>query len=232
MLIVLFGTSRELVKSKATRCIEEKPTESNVHTIDKYDFEEGVVKDALGSTSLFGAHEWYVLDEPSDRVEFRDEVLETLPDMATSANTFLILEGKLLADIKKQYKQHATGMEECKEVTASKSNPFSMAEALAQKDKRRLWVLVQEAHRSGMKAEEIIGILWWQLKTLWLASCTSSASEAGVKEYPYQKAKQSLRKFVPHEIENLSQSLLALYHQGHAGIIDMDQGLERWVLRI
>jgi len=30
----------------------------------------------------------------------------------------------------------------------------------------------------------------------------------------------------------ISQSLLELYHQGHAGVKDMDSALEQWVLAL
>jgi len=41
-----------------------------------------------------------------------------------------------------------------------------------------------------------------------------------------------LNKFSSGEVEKLSQSLLELYHDGHAGVRDMDMALEEWVLEI
>jgi len=107
-----------------------------------------------------------------------------------------------------------------------------MAEALARKDKRSLWILLCEAKRNGLSAEEIIGTLWWQLKTMRLASLTSSAEEAGVKDYPYNKAKQSLRNFKPGELGSISFRLMNLYHEGHKGKRDIDLALEEWVLTV
>jgi hypothetical protein len=83
----------------------------------------------------------------------------------------------------------------------------------------------------GLSAEEIIGTLWWQLKTLRLAMLTKSAEEAGVKDFPYNKAKRALKNFKDGEIETLSLRLLNLYHDGHAGKCDIDLALEEWVLR-
>jgi hypothetical protein len=72
--------------------------------------------------------------------------------------------------------------------------------------------------------------LWWQLKTLRLAELTQSADEAGVKSFPYDKAKRSLSKFAPGEVVALSESLLRLYHDARAGKRDLILALERWVL--
>ncbi len=107
-----------------------------------------------------------------------------------------------------------------------------MPEALATKDKRKLWVLLQEARLAGQRDEDIIGLLWWQLKALRLAKITRNADEAGMKEFPYSKAKRALGKFGDGEVEKLSHSLLELYHDGHAGRRDMDMALEEWVLSI
>ena len=136
----------------------------------------------------------------------------------------------MLAPAKKKYDKHAADTTEFTAEKTERFNTFAMAEAVAGKDKRKLWVLLQEARLSGLRDEEIIGMLWWQLKSLRLAAVTSSASEAGMKDFPYNKSKRALTTFHPHEVESLSQSLLELYHAGHAGIQDMDSALERWVL--
>jgi hypothetical protein len=75
-------------------------------------------------------------------------------------------------------------------------------------------------------------MLWWQLKTLRLAAVTDSPSEAGLKDYPYKKAKGALRHFKPGEVESLSNSLLTLYHEGHQGKADMELRLEEWALSL
>ena len=65
-----------------------------------------------------------------------------------------------------------------------------------------------------------------------LAAATSSASEAGVKDFPYNKAKRSLSKFAPGEVDTLSRSLLRTYHDAHKGLVDLSFGFEMWVLSV
>jgi len=233
MYVVFYGDDRGLVRDEAANFIKSKlGTGQSFNTIEAGEFELGQVSDAIGASSLFGESEWYLLDEPSANQDFLEEVTNSLESMKDSVNKFVILEAKLLVAPKKKYTKFA---DEVKEFTAEKklkSNPFLMAEALSQKDKRKLWVLLQEAKLSGMREEEIIGILWWQLKTLRLAAITSSASEAGMKDFPYNKAKRSLSTFKEGEVNKISQSLLEVYHEGHSGVRDMDIGLEEWVLKI
>jgi hypothetical protein len=53
-----------------------------------------------------------------------------------------------------------------------------------------------------------------------------------MKDFPYNKAKRSLRNFKEGELEKLSQTLLAVYHDGHGGKRDIDLALEKWTLTI
>ena len=98
--------------------------------------------------------------------------------------------------------------------------------------KKNLWMLLQEARLAGLRPEEIAGMLWWQLKAMRIAAVSSSAVEAGMKEYPFKKASGALRNFSEGEIELLSKGLLSLYHEGHQGLRDMELALEEWVLTV
>ena len=233
MLVVYYGSDRSGVRDAATKYIEDTmPSDGTLTTIDGSEYQPGQVADALGATSLFGGSEWFVFDTPSSSSECDEEVKAALSELAESPNTFVVIEESLLAAPKKVYAKHAADMTECKLAAVERFNSFALAEALAQKDKRRLWVILQECKLHGMREEEIVGMLWWQLKALRLAKQTSSATEAGMKDFPYNKAKRSLVKFTEGEVERLSQSLLTLYHDGHAGVREMDVALEWWVLRV
>ncbi|MCA9363332.1 hypothetical protein KC851_03350 [Candidatus Kaiserbacteria bacterium] len=233
MYVVFYGNDRKRVRDAADSYIDKNfPTDGTLTTIEGAEYELGMLNDALGATSLFGGVEWFVVDTPAANKDCVEEVKEALAAMAESPNTFIILEESLLAAAKKTYTQHATEITEFKTDKTDYFNAFSLAEALAQKDKRKLWVLLQEAKLSGMREEEIIGIIWWQLKSLRLAANTKTAKEAGMKDFPYNKAKRALSKFSNERIEELSQSLLTLYHDGHAGVRYLDIALERWVLKV
>jgi len=203
-----------------------------ITTIASENYEAGIIADAIGASSLFGGTELFIIDTPSDSTEFETEIKNHLKEMGESANIFIVIERALLAGQKKNYSKYAENLEEFKTVTPGHFNAFLLSDALAEKNKKRLWLLLQEAKASGLTEEEIIGTLWWQLKSLRLAAMTNSAAEAGMKDYPYKKAKISLAKFKLGEIEALAHSLLAVYHDGHGGLRDIDTALEKWTLTI
>lgn len=232
MLEVYCGNDVIQVREQAFAAAEKHAADATLTVLDTDTYASGALNDAVGATSLFGGGEIYILDTPSSNEDFAAETKELLDAMAPSTNTFVVIEGALLAAAKKPYQKYASVFEEIKGEKAERFNTFAMADALARKDKKSLWLLLQDATRAGIAAEEIIGILWWQLKSLRLAATTKSAAEAGMKDFPYNKAKRSLSKFKDGELVALSHSLLVVYHDGHAGMRDIDLSLERWLLTL
>ena len=230
MLTIFYGTDRKAVRDAGKTYTDNIGVP--VTAVDESSFVAGQIASSIGAASLFGGVECFLLDTPSSDEEFESEVIGSLSEMAASENVFVVLEGQLLADPKKKYAKHATAVEEYTAEKEERFNVFQIAEAFAKKDKKQMWVLLQQARALGIRDEETIGIIWWQLKSLRLAKVTKNAEEAGMKDYPYKKASQSLRNFKEGELEALSRSLLELYHEGHQGKRDMDVALEQWVLTI
>lgn len=232
MLHLYYGNDTAAVRAHAFAAVDKLASEDvRVTRIESAQFERGMLANLLGAASLFGGSELYVLDTPSDDTDFYDEVISNSAAMGESGNTFVVIEGVLLAPERKKFEKHASVLEETKREAGERFDVFRMAEALSKRDKKSLWVLLQEAKRAGLSAEEIIGTLWWQLKAIRLAALTASAEAAGMKSYPYDKAKRAGSSFKPGEVEKLSIDLLRVYHEGHGGVRDTDEGLEEWVLR-
>jgi DNA polymerase III delta subunit len=219
MLNLYYGNDVVKARQAALKVVDDiqVKNEVTVHRIESGQFSVGLLAQMLGAASLFGGGELYVLDTPSDDDVFFEALLKVLPEMAGSSNYFIVMEGTVLAPERK--------------TAETPFNVWAMADALAARDKKSLWVLLQDARRAGLAAEEIIGTFWWQLKTLRLARLTKEAGEAGMKDFPYNKAKRSLSNFKTGEIDGLSRGLLKVYHDGHWGVRDIDEGLEEWVLR-
>ena len=233
MLNVYYGNDMVEARQAALSAVDTtiEKTGARLTKIESANFSTGMLADMLGATSLFGGVELYLIDTPSENVDFYTEVVNVLSEMAQSSNQFVIIEGPLLASERKKFEKYAEVMEEFKKTAETPFNVWAMADALSSRDKKSLWVLLQDARRAGLAAEEIIGTLWWQLKTLRMALITKSAHEAGMKDFPYNKAKRALGNFKTGEVEKLSRYLLVVYHDGHGGVRDIDEGLEEWVLR-
>lgn len=228
MLAVYFGTDTNAVRHAAHAAAAQTGVTPQMLTSEEY--EPGQLADQVGGNSLFGETRTVVIDTPADVMA--DELPPLLEAMAASADTFIIIEGPLRAAQKKQYAKHTEEIHEYKAAAAERFNTFSLADALAKKQKKQLWLGLQQASAAGISPEELIGILWWQLKSIRLAAVTDSAAAAGMKDFPYRKAKSALARFPLAEAEQRSRELLSLYHQGHAGEVDLPVALEHWVLTL
>lgn len=231
MYQVFYGNDMAAVRGAAFAAVGEYENKGfTVETIEPDNYETGILNDKAGGSSLFGGATLYLLDTPSTRKDFYEDTVKNLNLLAESNNKFIIIESGLLAAEKKRFAKYAEEMEEFKSGPSDRFNVFSLADALARKDKKSLWLLFHEARLNQIAPEEIVGTLWWQLKTLRLAEVTNSAAEAGLKDFPYRKAKGSLSKFKQGEITAVSRSLLKLQHESRLGKRDLDIALERWVL--
>lgn len=226
MLRVHYGTDTAAVREAAFAAASVATPD--LVTEDGY--QPGQLADVVGGTSLFGEHRVSIIDTPTEEMEA--ELTPLLAAMAASEDTFIIIEGPLAAAAKKRYAKHTTELFEHTAVKAERFNTFALVEPLAHKHKKQLWLLLQQALAAGIAVEEIIGVLWWQLKSIRLAAVTSSAAEAGMKDYPYRKAKQAVAMLPLADAERLSHELLRLYHDGHSGECDLTVALEQWVLTL
>lgn len=233
MLHLYYGNDTIAVRQKAHDFADTQEKEGvKIERIDAENYTEGIFSDVIGATSLFGEKTLYIIDTPSQKKEMYDDVIDHLEQFGTSDNTFVVIEEALLAPQKKKFQKYAAILEECKKKADERFNVFGMADSLSSKNKKMLWLQLQDARQAGLSAEEIMGTLWWQLKTLRLANVTTSAAEAGMKDFPYNKAKRSLATFKEGELECISHRLLAVYHDGHLGVRDIDIALERFVLTL
>ena len=214
MIRVFFGTDTVQVREAAFSYVHEREGEGvTVVLVDGDSYEAGVYAAAVGGASLFGDETLYIIDTPSSTAAWYEETVAYLPELAASSSEFVMIEGGLLAPEKKKFTKHAESMEEFKACPAERFNVFALSDALARKDKRSLWLVYSEARLLAIPVEEMIGIIWWQLKALRLASLTNTAAEADMKDFPYNKAKQSLKNFKFDELEQLSHSLIKLQHE-------------------
>lgn len=231
MLHVFYGNNQIGVRTHAYTCAS--PYEEGgvkIVRIDADSFSSGMLAQAAQSSSLFGERMLYLIDTPSSDEAFNEEVFDMLKALQESEHIFIVIEETLLSAPKKAYTKYANSIEEVTEDKVRAFNVFALADSLSRKDKKMLWLGLCEAKEAGLSSEEIIGTLWWQLKTLRLAALTKSAVQAGMKDFPYNKAKRALSAFKEGELEHISHELLLLYHQGHQGEVEIDLALEKWAL--
>lgn len=233
MLHVFFGTDTEGVREAAKSFITLRQQAGCV--VSRFDtklYEVGQLGNAAEAMSLFGEQLLFVVDSPRELAELHQELLTHVADLATSQNEFVVIEEKLPVGDQRAYSAGGAQVTELRSAAAEKTNPFAITDALAARNKKTLWLLLMAARSRGVRDEETMGLLWWQLKNMRLASCTTTAAEAGLSEFPYKKAKQALHNFKAGELETFTQSFLDLYHRAHKGETTLDVALEAWVLQV
>jgi DNA polymerase III delta subunit len=229
MIALFYGSDVTGVRAKARTYIHKLTDKGRtLERISAENYEHGMIASVLGSESLFGGSQVVELDMPSEDQEMQDELQTLLSDMKTSVHVFVCIEAALKAVERKAYEKHAELMEEVQGEKLERFNTFALADALGGRDKRRLWLLLIQAKNAGVSSEEIIGVLFWQAKTILLAHTCTSAEDAGLKQFVYQKAKRA--KFSKDEATVLSGDLLRIYHDGHTGKRNIESALEAWVL--
>ena len=233
MLHVYFGNDTTHVRQKAFDFIRTLSGEkTDVTAITAEGYEEGMIIDVAEGVSLFGEGQVFLVDTLSEDQTAFISLQSHVETMQTSSHNFVIIERALTAAEKKVMTKHAATIEEITAEKKERFNAFLLTEALLRKDKKSLWLLLTEAWREGLSNEEIIGILFWQVKIVRLAEKTKSAEEADQKPFVYSKAKRALSMFKKGEANQISRELLALYHEGHAGKVDTSIALEQWVLKL
>jgi hypothetical protein len=230
MIRAFLGDDPVKVRAKAHAMLDKAGAEILRVTPESY--APGIFDELAQSQSLWGDAPPVALDYLDEDDAVLEAFIEALDLLSESDRLFVLMGNAPNADFKKALARAKVDIDL---VPAQKEgerfNTFALADALARKDKKTLWLLLARASRAGVESEEVAGVLFWQLKALRLAAQTKSAKEAGMKDFPYNKAKGALKNWKEGELEKVSEALLRAYHDGHKDAA-MDIGIERLVLSI
>lgn len=157
----------------------------------------------FGGQGLFSSRYIIFLNRVAGNAEAREELPGFIPAMKESPNIFIILEGKLNAELRRAVDKHADKAVECDLNTEDAKprdgfNVFAIASAVGRKDSIGAWKAYRQAIDRGIEPENIAGVLFWKAKSM------SDKALAG--------------------------RLAVTYHEAHRGAGDLELGLERVLL--
>lgn len=238
MIYLMHGTDMEKAREKTralTDALQKKKPDALFYRITTGNFIENPIASLVAGQGLFASKYIVFYDNIFESKDAKEEIVESLKDIKESENIFIFLE----KDIdKKTLDKMAKHAEKVQEYTASEKakkkeyNPFAISDALLSKDKRSLWMLLLEAKKKGNAAEEIHGIIWWQVKSLKLAMVSKDAKEAELSPFVYGKAKAASAGFKSEQVDDMLSDLVAMYHDAHRGEKDLWLEMERWGLSL
>lgn len=232
MLYVVFGTDIQKARDKHTAllgALQKKRPDAEVFRFDTESFDLTQFESLIEGRGLFDQK--YIIS--LERC-LNDEVRSKLKDLKQSPHVFLIFEEQLSAKDKTKLTKYSEKIEEHKSTEKKKQefNIFGLTDALGQRDTKRLWTLLQQALKSGKSAEEIHGVLLWQLKVMCAVAKEKTALDAGVKPFVYSKAQNFLKVWPKGRIEKITSQFVQMYTEARTKGREFELELERLVLQI
>jgi hypothetical protein len=168
---------------------------------------------AMAATmSLLGGSETYILTGALAG-ERGEDFLDIAKELAASSHTFVFEEEKLLKKPLDALVKAGAKVElpPEKKKPAESFNMFGLATIFGSRDKKKLWIELQKAARTGTAPEAVAGMLHWKVRDMLSKGST---------------------KYSKDELKTISRELVTLYHDSHRGAGDLELLLERFALKL
>ena len=225
MLYLLHGKSDK--RKEYINTLVQKYSLVPQHIYDNDIQEKQLIQVVSTQTGLIGDKECYVIHDLARMLDLKS----LLAGFAESENVFVFSEDTVTKPIIKIFDKYNAEIHDLgKEEKARKEefNMFSLTDALGARDKKKLWLLFQEAVQKG-SPEEIHGILFWQLKNLALVK--SSSQNPGMNPFVYNKTSGYAQKFSDQEIKKFIQDFTHMFHNRDT-YSTLDIELEKFILAL
>jgi DNA polymerase III delta subunit len=212
-MIYLF--SGDDVKNKLgtyEKLLAKAPKGSEIFRLAKNDFNPAQLEGFYSGAGLFSKHSVVSLSDFLSEDETEDFILNHLDQFASSANWFVLVEGKLnkpILDVFKKAKAEINIFEAPK-TASEKFNSFGLANSFGVRDKLNLWIQFREAMANGVALEELAGILFWKAKDMLI--------------------KKSFGKFTEEELKNFVQKISYLLPESRQKGKDAEAAFEQFLL--
>jgi hypothetical protein len=234
MFFLVTGTDTDKARAKARELIslmeKKRPDATSIRVLADT-ATMSMVDELVLSQGLFEAKTITFFDEVFENEDVGARVIAVVDALKLSQNGFVLFEEKLS---KKNLEILSGSAEKVFHFDSTEpSSDYSMfpiADAFGSCDKRSLWLLIREALDHGSPAEEIHGIMWWQVKAIAIVRIAKDAKSAGLAPFVFTKAKRFSMAFSSEQIEKIMCDLVAIYHKAHRGEIDFNVALERFAL--
>jgi DNA polymerase III delta subunit len=214
--------SLEKARTLANSLRAKRPDATYIE-VEKDSWSPAIIEENIGGQGLFSSKYIVFLNRVTENAEAKESLPNLIQVMNESTNIFILLEAKLNAELKKAVEKYAEkAVETSKDEAGGASkgsgrlddkagfNIFALADAVGSRNALKAWMLYRQAVDSGLEAENIIGVLFWKMKSMITARDTGNYSDA--------------------ELRKLMTDLIVMYHDGHRGIIDAEVALERFTL--
>lgn len=237
MIYFFYGQNdkKEKAVASARESLLKKYPGANVFIVPEEEWNKERIEELTLSQGLFGDQHIIVSKNILRNEEIFENIKENIKAIKESPNIFIFNEDdvtKKISGVIEKYAEKVEVFEEKNPKKAERFNMFALTDALGARDKKRSWILLTKAFDGGMETEEAHGMIFWQIKSLILASKSQNAIDAGLQPFVFSKSKGYSKNFKDGELEKISSNLISMYHNAHRGKHDFKLALERFVLSL
>ena len=238
MLYIFHGSDTATSSKKMIATIaqmQKKKPDASFFRVEDGKLTQDIVNELTLSQGLFEQKYIVEIQYPLEKADTKGVFLKNLKELSESDNVFLVLESEINKTDLKKIEKHSEKLFEHnveKSVKKNDINLFNVAEQIMKGDKKNGWAGLRKALDAGISPEEIHGVLWWQVKSIYMSKISKNASSAGMKEFTFNKAKRLGEKYRKEDVEKIMNELVEMSHEAHLGNKDFELGLERFVLNI
>src|SRR3989338_2359733 len=233
---VFLGDDTKRSREALQRAVEEAKVKDPSVLVSRFDdvsFDPVLLCEALVNQSIFGGRNIVVFDGILD-CEEGEEFYQNVTELKETPNSVFIRETSPSKKVKDLLREIGSVEEFLLRKTFEKKKNFSLADAVAMRDKRSAWVEFVKQKREGVAMEEVHGMIFWTIKALYLCTVQTKdeAQRSGVKEYTYRMYQPRAKNFLVRELEGKLGELKDMYHRAHWGDGDLGILLEQFLLKL
>jgi DNA polymerase III delta subunit len=233
MFYLVYGKSRNKSAEKAFGLIKglmQKKPDASFVKIDAENWNEEILRELSGTQGLFENKHIVLSDNLWSEGLVSEEEIETIKD---TENIFIVLENNLSAPLQKSLEKNAAGVSKIIDSEKSASfNIFSLTDAFAERDNKKLWILYRTAIKNNVAIEDIHNILFWQTKNIYLAKKDLLNGKLKINPFVARKAKSYSANWTIDELNKGAEDLTLIYHKARLGQLDFENALEKFILEI
>lgn len=235
MLYVFLGNDIKKIRQSVEKIVS-RDKNSSVFEFDDLNWDSGEVQNLIGTRGLFGGRTIVIMRRVYEKEEAQIFLEENFSQFVGSDTDFVFIEENLPKKTKDELEKKGAILAELTiksaKVDKKQFNIFSITDALGMRNRKKAWVLFEEAQFEGVSPEEIHPILFWQVKSMLAALKATSPIEAGLKPFVYSKSKRYAGNFSENELIELSRSLVKVHTESRLGKSEFGSSLERFILSI
>ncbi|MEK7662241.1 MAG: hypothetical protein AAB355_01940 [Patescibacteria group bacterium] len=230
MFYIFYGKDRDKRAEKIKHLLETECGGAPPRPIRPEEIRVSSLGELARSRELFGGRAAFLLDEISEQEDWAELIKKNAKLLSESENIFIVNEPSLTKAAVSSFEKGGGKVVFCDgkdKAAPERGGNFALADAIGRRDRKASWVLYHEALAKGAVPEEIHGIIFWQLKNIFLAK---SGGPTGIAPYPLAKAKSFATKWGSGELSSALSKLVAAYHESHRGIVEFPIALEMFLL--